>query len=472
MNRRYATLAVLAAVALAGGCAVGPRYAEPEVPKIELASAEKAQFSTVSVARSPWWSFFEDPELERLIGAALDGNHDVRQAYASLLAARAVFDERELDRYPAVTAQASYRRSIQQQATPGGDPERKPAETFRAGFDAQWEIDLFGRLAHLSRSAQANAEAAQAELDGMRLAIAADVARYHYEYLGLQRRLEVARAEAENWRRTVRLVQAGVEQGRGLREDLENARANLARSEAAIAPLLASAQETRYRLDVLLGRRPGETPVGQGMQRQAPLVGRLPLGDADFLIRRRPDVVRAERLLAASTEDVGAATADLYPRLSLGGFIGFFALRGGDLGSAARAFEVGPTVDWPAFRLGSARARLRASQARSAGASARYEQVLLQAQEEVERALTRLAREQERLAALAQSASHAQAALDIATRRYRLGAGPYLAVLENQRSYYQISQEAAQAETASYVNAVALYKALGWGMDDAGREHP
>ncbi|MDH2238442.1 TolC family protein [Pigmentiphaga sp. GD03639] len=459
--------AMLAMAALIAGCAVGPRYEAPQVAPIALASPEQARFAA-EPSTAPWWSFFDDPALERLIAAALEHNHDVRQAYASLQGARAMYDERELDRYPAVTAQAAWRRGVQQQAMATGDPERKPFENFRAGFDAQWEIDLFGRLAHLAASAQAQADAARADLDRVRLAIAADVARYHYEYQGLQRRLDVARAQAESWRQTVRLVDASVRAGSGLREDLENARANLARSEAAIAPLWAASQETRYRLDVLLGRRPGETAAPADAGGQAPLVGRLPLGDVDALIRNRPDVVRAERLLAASTENEGAATADLYPRVSLGGFIGFFALRGGDLGGAARAFEVAPTVDWPAFRLGSARARLRAAHAQSTGAQARYEQTLLLAQEEVEGALTRLARQQERLAALARSAEHARAGLEIATRRYRAGAGPYLAVLENQRSYYQISQEATEAETASYVNAVALYKALGWGMGTDG----
>ncbi|MEK7944944.1 efflux transporter outer membrane subunit [Pigmentiphaga sp. YJ18] len=461
--------AMLAMAALIAGCAVGPRYEAPPVATITLASPEQARFAAES-STAPWWSFFDDPALERLIGAALEHNHDVRQAYASLQGARAMYDERELDRYPAVTAQAAGRRGVQQQAMATGDPARKPFESFRAGFDAQWEIDLFGRLAHLAASAQAQAEAARADLDRVRLAIAADVARYHYEYRGLQRRLDVARAQAESWRQTVRLVDASVRAGSGLREDLENARANLARSEAAIAPLWAASQEARYRLDVLLGRRPGETAVPADAGGQAPLVGRLPLGDVDALIRNRPDVVRAERLLAASTENEGAATADLYPRVSLGGFIGFFALRGGDLGGAARAFEVAPTVDWPAFRLGSARARLRAAQAQSIGAQARYEQTLLLAQEEVEGALTRLAHQQERLAALARSAAHARSGLEIATRRYRAGAGPYLAVLENQRSYYQISQEATEAETASYVNAVALYKALGWGVGAAGEK--
>jgi multidrug efflux system outer membrane protein len=391
-------------------------------------------------------------------------NHDIRQAQANLLASRAIFDERQLDKLPAVTAQGSYQRSVEQQVGTNGDVARRPSETWRAGFDAQWEIDLFGRLTRLGKSAQARAEAAQAELDQTRLMIAADVARYYYERLGMQRRLDVAQAQTQSWRDTLKLIQARVELGNGLPEDLENARANLLRSEAAIPPLAVAIEQAQYRLDVLTGRRPGHTTMEAHAPLPAPLARQLPLGDVDSLIRNRPDVVRAERLLAASTEDVGAATADLYPRVNLGGFVGFFALRGGDIGSASRAFEITPSVSWPALRLGSARARLRGSQAQSEGALARYEQSLLVAQEDVENAVSQLAQHQGRVASLMQSASHGTAALDIATKRYRAGSGSYIAVLENQRALFQIRQEVAEAETASYVNAIALYKALGWGI--------
>ncbi len=463
MQRIHTLSAILAAGIALAGCTVGPQYAQPVSPSIELASVQKTQFRTVG-DQAAWWTFFEEDGLTQLIAVALAHNHDIRQAQASLWASRAILDERRLDRYPAVTAQGGYQRSIEQQPGSSGEPQRLSSEVYRAGFDAQWEIDLFGRLHRLAQSALARAEAAQAELELMRLTIAADVARSYYERAGLQRSLDVARAQVQSWGETVQLIQTRVELGSGLPEDYESARTNLLRSEAAIPALLAAVQASQYRLDVLTGQRPGQVHAGSHAPAPAPLVGRLPLGDVDSLIRNRPDVVRAERLLAASTEDVGAATADLYPRLNLGGFIGFFALRGGDLGSASRAFEIAPSVSWPAFHLGNAQARLRGAKALSGGALARYEQALLQAQEEVENAVTGLARHQESLASLLQSASHGAVALDIATKRYRAGSGSYTAVLENQRALFQIQQEIAQAETASYIKAIALYKALGWGI--------
>ncbi|HIE0428309.1 TPA: multidrug efflux transporter outer membrane subunit OpmD, partial [Pseudomonas aeruginosa] len=391
---------------------------------------------------------------------------DIREARANLRSARALFDDRWLDQLPQVTSQAGYSRSIEQQLDYDGEPRRRLAESYRAGFDAQWEIDLFGRLGRLSDAALARAEAADADLRLVRLSIAADTARAYFEIQGYQRRLDVARAQVRSWRDTLELTRSSLQLGSGLPEDVENAQANLLRSEAAIPPLTTALESARYRLDVLRGEAPGSgAPILDGAA-AAPLAKNLPLGDVDRLILQRPDVVSAERQLAASTEDVGAATAELYPRLDLGGFIGFFALRSGDLGSASRAFELAPSVSWPAFRLGNVRARLRAVEAQSDAALARYQRSLLLAQEDVGNALNQLAEHQRRLVALFQSATHGANALEIANERYRAGAGSYLAVLENQRALYQIREELAQAETASFVNVIALYKALGWGSGD------
>ena len=448
---------------LLAGCAVSPAYVTPQTPDIVLASPQQAQFSPKDATAMPaqWWTFFDDARLSQLIASALAHNLDIAQAQASLLAARAVFDERRIDQLPAVTGQAGWQRSVQQ-TTPG---TRSTTASTRIGFDAQWELDLFGRLAHLSRSAQARAEAAQAELQQARLIIAAEVARNYYEALGHQQNLLLTQAQVESWRDTVALTDARVAAGRGLPEERQNALANLARSEAALPPLQANLRQAQYRLDVLTGQAPGAMALATTLPAAAPLAGQLPLGDVNQLIKQRPDVVRAERLLAASSEDVGAATAELYPRVSLGGFIGFVALRGSSvLDGGARAFEVAPTISHPAFRLGSARARVRGTQAAAQGALAGYEQALLLAQEEVENAVTQLAENQARLASLLQSARHGSAALAIATTRFQAGAGSYQAVLENQRALHDIRREALQSETASYLDAIALYKALGWGV--------
>lgn len=458
-NYRY----LVALFPLLAGCAVSPAYVTPGTPDITLVSPQQAQFApgASAVSQAAWWTFFDDARLSQLIASALENNLDIAQAQANLLAARAVFDERRLDELPAVTGQAGWRRTVQQD-TPDS---RAASASTRVSFDAQWELDLFGRLAHITRSAQARADTAQADLRQVRLTIAAEVARNYYEALGYQQNLALTQAQVRSWRDTVALIDARIRAGSGLPEERHNALANLARSEAAMPPLQAGLRQAQYRLDVLSGQAPGAIALATTPRQQAPLAGQLPLGDVNRLIKQRPDVVRAERLLAASSEDVGAATADLYPRLSLGGFLGFFALRGsGVFDGGARAFEVAPSISYPAFRLGSVRARLRGTQAEAQGALARYEQTMLLAQEDVENAVTQLAENQTRLATLLESARHGNAALGIAGTRYAGGAGSYQAVLENQRALYDIRREALLAETASYIDAIALYKALGWGQ--------
>jgi len=457
-------LALFCTALLLGGCAVGPKYVQPDVADIHLVSPQTAQFGAENTLPAQWWTFFEDQALNHQIEAALEHNHDIRRAYANLLTARALFDQRQWERLPDGGVNVEHTRSIQRQGSANAS-ERALSQSYRAALDVQWEIDLFGRLKRLSDSARAQAQASAADLEQMRLAIAAEVAQSWFQIQGLQRRLQVSEQEVASWSQTVRLLEASVQAGVGMPDELENALSNLRRSEADIAPLTAALQQARYRLDVLSGQRPGE---GQRQPTLAPatvLITQLPLGDVNTLIRQRPDVIRAERLLAASVHNTAAATADLYPRLNLGGFIGIFALRDADIGSASRAFALTPALNYPLLQHGSARARLRGAKAQSQGALADYEQALLRAQEEVENAVTQLVEQQRQLASLMQAAQHAQSALDIADARYRAGAGSYQSVLENQRTLYQLRHQLTDVETLSSVHVVTLYKALGWGKE-------
>jgi len=467
--RFWITPPLAASLVLLGACSVGPTYVKPDTASITLASPQADTWGANTQQSLPadWWTFFEDGALNQWVAAALAHNHDIRQAQANLLAARALFDERRLDRLPGVTASGGYTRGIQQQ--PGNDsPQRTLSESWQAGFDVQWEIDLFGRLDRLQQAARARTQASAAELSQTRLSIAAEITRAWLDTQGTRRQLDVAHQAIENWRETVRLADARHRAGVGLPEELENARANLLRSEAQTPPLTAALQQARWRLDVLAGHAPGQSSLPDPTHaRFAALEKTFALGDVGRRILNRPDVRAAERQLAASVEDVGAATAELYPRFDLGGLLGFFALRDGDFASAAsRAFQITPSVTWPAFRLANARARLRATEAQSEGALARYEQVLLTAQEEVENALTRLGEQQRQLALLLQSANHAQAAFDYADKRYRAGSGSYQSVLENQRTLLDLRQNIAQEETRLQSQFVVLMKALGWQDTD------
>ena len=284
----------------------------------------------------------------------------------------------------------------------------------------------------------------------------------------------MARANLRTQEDSLRVIQAMVSAGRGDEGDLASARAELATVQASVPQQAAARRLAQYRIAVLAGLRPAELGELDAARPQAPLAARLPIGDVGALLSRRPDVLAAERNMAAANADVGVATAELYPRIDLGGFLGFVALRGADFGNASsRAFSVSPGLSWPALHLPTALARKRAAQARSEGEVARYEQTVLRAVEELETALTGYGENQQRLGSLAQAAAQSGRAAELAQLRYKEGTTPYLTVLDAQRSLLRAQDAVAVAETASYTSLIALYKALGGGWQapgDAGGE--
>ena len=463
--RRAATV-LLAALALAG-CAVGPDYQRPQDAPVVLASPEAALFSADALQRD-WWKQLQDPQLDQLVALALSRNHDIRIAQSRLAESRAVLDEKELDRLPAVTLDGRYERSLSQ-ANAGPTGQRNLAQSYRAGFDATWELDLWGRLRHAAQGAAARSEAQQADLAQTRIVVAAEVAHNYFELRGAEQRLAVARANLASQRDSLRVTEAMVQAGRGDEGDLASARAELETVQASVPVQVTARRLAQYRLAVLAGMRPVELAALDASQPLAPLTARLPIGDVGALLSRRPDVAAAERNMAAANADVGVATAELYPRIDLGGFLGFVALRGADIGAASsRAFSVASGVNWPALHLPTALARKRAAVARADGVVARYEQTVLQAVQELESALTEFGQTQQRLGNLLEAAAQSRRAADLAQLRYRAGSAPYLTVLDAQRTLLRAQDAVAVAETDSYTRLVALYKALGGGWEAPG----
>ncbi|WP_459655099.1 efflux transporter outer membrane subunit, partial [Achromobacter xylosoxidans] len=373
---RRGAVVLLAALA-AAGCAVGPDYHKPQSAPVTLASPEQARFSADRLQRD-WWKQLQDPQLDRLIELALARNLDIRIAQARLAESRAALDEKQLDQLPAVTLGGGYERSLSQANAGAG--QRNLAQSYRAGFDATWELDLFGRLRRAAEGAAARSEAQAADLAQTRIVVAAEVARNYFELRGAEQRLAVARANLDSQRDSLRVIQAMVTAGRGDEGDLASARAELETVQASVPVQIAARRLAQYRIAVLAGLRPVELGELDGDRVLPPLDTRLPIGDVSALLSRRPDVLAAERNMAAANADVGVATAELYPRIDLGGFLGFVALRGADFGSSAsRAFSVAANANWPAFHLPTALARKRGAVARSDGAVASYEQTVLRA---------------------------------------------------------------------------------------------
>jgi outer membrane protein, multidrug efflux system len=452
----------LAALFLAS-CAVGPNYKAPPTAPAVVQNAQ----SSLYVAQSPealWWQEFGDAELDGLVGRALAANLDLRSAYDRVRAARAVFVERKFDYAPHVQLDAGYSHFDEQQ--PGFGAARINAQSDSLGFDAAWEIDLFGHVRRSVEAARADLGAERENYQDAQVTVAAEVARNYFELRGAQKRLAVARENLGTEHQTLELTQLLDETGRGSELDVQRSRARLKATEATIPPLEAAEKQAAYRLAVLLGQRPGALDQELQPAAVATYAKALPIGDTTELLRRRPDVRAAERQLAAATARVGVATADLFPRVNVSGFVGFLS---GDVGrlfsttsdNNARAWSIAPTVSWAAFDMGSVRARLRASEAQSDAAAANYEKVVLTALEDTENSFVAYSSQQTQLKSLTEQAQASRRAAELADTQYREGVADFLVLLDAQRTQLDAEDSVAQAETAVNVSVVAIYKALG-----------
>jgi len=460
MNRAVPLLLAPLYLALAA-CVVGPDYRHPDTAPATMASTAQADIDR-SDFETDWWQQFEDPVLDQLVAESLRDNRELRVAFARLRAARAIRDDVANDRWPVVSARASSEIGKAQQ--PGLTEQRVNAERYDLGLDMAWELDLFGRIQRQIEGSEARIGEVEAELQQLQVSLIAELVNAYGDLRGAQLREQIARANLRNQQAsrelTVQLRDAGV----GSELDVLRADARLAAVEASLPQLQAEAVRARNRIATLLGQRPEQLTVDLSPQPLPAIAKRLPVGDLSTLLRRRPDILAAERRLAAATADVGVATADLFPRVSISGFLGFIAGRGSRLGSSdARAWGVAPGITWAAFDLGSVRARLRTAEADADAALAGYEQQVLLALEETENAFSDYGKRQQRLVSLVRQADASRAAAEQAAVRYREGSVDFLVLLDAERERLAADDALAQAEVELYRGIVAIYKALGGG---------
>jgi multidrug efflux system outer membrane protein len=441
------------------GCSLRAPYRSPEPVPVAVKNADPALFASQPYD-ARWWRQFDDPILAQLEEAALVSNSDVRMAVARVDQARAFFRDVELDQFPSGGVGVSVDR--RQQVVPGFTEEPRRTTTYRGGFDAFWEVDLFGGVRSAVRSAAATAEGLDASLEDVRVTVSAEVARNYFELRGLQQQLAVIERSLVNQRETLRLTEVRRNAGFGEEQDVASAAAGVAGIEAALPPVRLAMATRGHALAVLTGVRPGELTVDLAPRAYPPLAKVLSLGDPSQLLRRRPDVRAAERRLAAATAREGIAAADLYPRVTVSGFLGFIAGRGSLFGKAdSRAWSVTPALSWAALDLGSARARLRGVEAATRESLAGYEQTVLRAIEETENALIAYREQQARLISLGDQVRESSRAAAIARVRYREGVADFLALLDAERTQLQAEDAVAQAEAGVFTSVVAVYKALG-----------
>jgi multidrug efflux system outer membrane protein len=464
------TLTLSASALILAACAVGPHYHAPSPAPVALTTLDPHIATAAQPAPAGWWRAFGDPELDSLVDRALASNLDVRIAVARVKEARALFHDAELDYFPRVTTEATYTRSKEQ--APGFSSKRVDIEQAEIGFDAAWEIDLFGRVRHQVESARADAQAARADQGFAQVTVAAEVARNYLELRGAQIRRAVAEENARTQRDTLHLTEVRYQVGPGDPVDVESARARLDATEAQIPAFRTAEAQAGHRLAVLIGQRPGAldaelaAPPDASAQTAAPTA--IPIGDAADFLRRRPDVQAAERRLAAETARTGVATADLFPRISVTGFVGFLS---GDVSSlfkgGSRAWAVSPTLTWPGLDIGGAHARLRAQQARGDESLAQYDQTVLRAVEDLQNALVAYRERQIQVVSLSQQVEASRRAADLAHIRYREGRIDFLRVLDAERTRLSAEDDLAQAQTEANVDVVSIYKALGGDVTQA-----
>lgn len=469
--RKARSALVIAIAAALAACAVGPDYHRPDISAADtFVGTDGAQFNNSEVERE-FWTAFNDAQLNRLIEEALNANHDVRIATARLREARALRGEARLDLAPTITEQASHvdaRASERQVPFNGVDRDQDYYET---SFDAAWELDFFGRVRRGVEAASAEVQAAEANLYNTQVSVTAEVARNYFELRGAQTRLEVARRNAENQRESLRLTTTRLEAGRGTQLDVSRAQAQLSATLGSIPDLEAEVNQAMLRLAVLVGREPQALTAQLSQPKDLPALPRThSIGTPEALLRRRPDVIAAERQLAASTARIGMAVGDLFPRISFVGSWGFDAIESGDLGdSGSETYAFGPSIRWAAFDLGRVRQRIKQREAANDAALARYEQTVLRALEETDASLTNYTKSLVKQEHLRASADASLEAARIARVRFENGAADFLTVLDAERSALQAEDALAQSETQTATALLAMYKALGGGFRPVSR---
>lgn len=463
--RAIGPLVLLAALA---GCAVGPDYEPPRTEmKASWSSMEEGQESVARAAEadlSEWWLALRDPILASLVERALDANLDLRQAASRVREARALRGVAQGALLPEAEATGGYSR--QRWSENGVLPSNGNAfSLYQTGFDASWEIDVFGGNRRRLEAAEADVQASVESLRDVRVSILAELARLYVELRGLQARLAISRQNLDAQTRTAQLTRARLDAGQTTELDVARADAQVATTASTIPSLEASARQSIHALAVLLGQDPESLSPELSGARAIPAAPReIPVGLPTDLLRRRPDLRRAERELAAATARIGVATADLYPRFFLTGAFGVNSLSASDWFTAAsRAWSVGPSVQWSLFQGGRIRAQIEAENAHQEQAAIRFEQTLLGALRDVEDALVAHAREQVKRQYLAQAVASQRRAADLARQRYIQGLVDFLTVLEAERSLYAAQDALVQSEQAVVTNSISLYKAVGGG---------
>ncbi|MDD1622018.1 MAG: efflux transporter outer membrane subunit [Methylococcaceae bacterium] len=465
-------------------CAVGPDYQPPQPAMPERWGEAVPTNPAASNDLAQWWRGFNDDRLNRLVERALQGNLDLKAAGARIQAARAQRDATDAERWPSVNASSAFQR---QRISPnallgtfgsmqgGGQsksgllsslgPIGTPFNLFQAGFDSSWELDLFGGIRRQQEAAAANAEAITESLRDVQVSLAAELVRNYLELTALHSRLAIAEDNVKNQRQVLVLAEAGFQEGMATALDVQRAQAELETAESAISPIAAQIKNTRHALALLAGLPPAGLDAELAeVQAAIPVPPAVQPGMPSDLLRRRPDIRQAERTVASASASIGAAVAELFPKLSLTGTAGFQSQDLSNFTSLSSGFYgFGPRLSLPIFQAGRLLANIDAQESRHQEALATYEKSVLAALREVEDGLATMQGEHGRRLALENAEQSARKAAETAQVYYTEGEADLSSVLDSRRSWHNAREQLAQSRLAWATAHVALFKALGGG---------
>ncbi|NKE96323.1 efflux transporter outer membrane subunit [Pantoea agglomerans] len=467
------TLSLMVSSGLLAGCAVGPDYHRPDVPLPDRYQSAMQQRSATRPANfAVWWEGFNDPLLSRLVSDALARNLDIAQASARMAQARAGLGAATAALLPSGNVSGQASRAYQSVETPLGQvlsstPDyNRYGNAYETNLNAGWEIDLFGGLRRGRQSALADYQASEAGVAATRLAVAAQTADIYITLRGLQARLAIADAQVRTRQELLEKVQLLHSKGVAPEYQVRQSEGELAQVQATVPELLTGIDAAMNALDVMLG-----TPAGThrteltsaGTIPQAPLI--TSTGTPGDLLRRRPDIIVAERHLAASSARIGVAISEYYPKFSLSALLGSAtAVSGDNLFSSGASQSAGVLgLRWRLFDFGRINAQIDQAKGQEAEALAAYRLSVLRATEDVENAFSALVNRENQTATLVKGEAALASARQSSFVAFRQGTASLIDVLHNDETLLQISDARAQAQTESARAAVATFRALGGG---------
>jgi outer membrane protein, multidrug efflux system len=449
------------------GCAVGPDYHRPKVQiPSRFHQAQLANKDAKTAELQKWWMSLNDPELDSLVERAVQSNLDLKIAIARVRESRAARGIVAASLLPEIDYSSSYSRIRSSESVPTFLPPRN-LNLYQIGFDANWEIDLFGGLRRSVEAATADVVAADENRGDVLVSLLSEVARNYVEVRGLQKELDIARRNIETQQQTLDLTQVRYKAGLATDLDVSRAAAQLASTQAVVPTLESGLTQAIQHIAVLLGQEPGA--LLDELSTPAPIPSAsysIPVGLPSDLLQRRPDIRRAEAELAAATARIGEAKSDYFPKILLTGQAGYQTSKIQNLRlGASNFFSVGPSMTIPLFTAGRIQSNVRVHESRRDQALTRYQSTILTALQDVENSLVAFQREQERQQKLAIAVENSQRAVDLSNELYSRGLTDFLNVLDAQRSLFSVEDELAQSERSVVVNLIAVYKALGGGWE-------